>query len=66
MARGHGRGPEKSSLTGQSSAELTFREGGVAELRATFDLAQTAVGDTARRMGLQGVEAPSPDEIERE
>ena len=53
-------------MTAPSSTELTFREGGVAELRATFDLAQIAVGETARRMGVQGVEPPAADDLARE
>jgi hypothetical protein len=53
-------------LTAPSSTKLTFREGGPAELRTTFDLAQLAVGETARRMGVQGAEPPTSDDLARE
>lgn len=43
-----------------------FREGGAPELRATFDVAQIAVGETARRMGVQGAEPAGASELERE
>lgn len=45
---------------------MTFREGGLADLRATFELAQLAVWETARRMGVRQGEPPNEEELERE
>jgi GNAT superfamily N-acetyltransferase len=48
------------------STELWFREGGFDDLRATFEVAQVAVSDTARRMGVRQAGLPTPQEVERE
>jgi GNAT superfamily N-acetyltransferase len=47
-------------------SELTFREGGSSDLRTTFGLSQTAVHDTARRMGVLDTPPPDADAIGRE
>ncbi len=49
-----------------SSTDLKFREGELADLRVTFELAQLAVADTARRMGVQRGAPPGEDELEQE
>ena len=46
--------------------DLKFREGELADLRVTFELAQLAVTETARRMGVQQGVAPSEEELEQE
>ena len=46
--------------------ELIFREGATADLRPTFDLAQRAVAETARRMGVQQGGPPTEEQLEQE
>lgn len=43
-----------------------FREGGLADLRVTFELAQLAVAETGRRMGVQQGPPPGVEELEQE
>ena len=53
-------------MTAPALTELMFREGGPADLRATFDLAQVAVSETARRMGVQQGGPPNEEQLEQE
>lgn len=53
-------------MTAPSSTDLMFREGEIADLRVTFELAQLAVADTARRMGVRKGEPPDEKEVEQE
>ena len=45
---------------------LSFREGEPADLRPTFDIAQRAVADTARRMGVQQGGPPTDEQLDLE
>lgn len=51
-------------MTAEPSTELTFREGGPADLRAAFTVSELAVHDTAFRGGVLGTAPPSPAQIE--
>ena len=51
-------------MTAQSVEALTFRRGEHADLRTTFSVAEVAVHDTARRMGVLTTEPPSEEQIE--
>ena len=51
-------------MTVLPAAALTFREGGHADLRAAFTLAELAVHDTARRTGVLQTDPPSEERIE--
>jgi GNAT superfamily N-acetyltransferase len=53
-------------LTAPPSTGLSFREGGSADLRATFELAQLALSDTGRRMGVRHGAPPGEHELESE
>jgi GNAT superfamily N-acetyltransferase len=53
-------------VTAVDAEALTFREGGHADLRPAFTLAELAVHDTARRTGVVSSEPPSEEQIGRD